>query len=280
MVTSRLIENFIDDSSKPTISVVDLLEQARTIACVLGDKKFAKFCEKELNGYAENEKVPDYRQIGSIRQIWYDGPLIKEADKDAPKYGVNNYLMISCRNPIKYICTVVESGKNYVSAPWDDDKFFGYKNRTIIELHFLQKIECEVRIKINDWKITNIKNGTFSVSDDKDKGGNTIIYNNGGTNLNNFGNMENTSIQTTQIIDLEKISNLIDQISQNIKALHLPEVQENGLNSDISEIKDMIAQKDESGIRKVLRKIDSICQNITGNVVAAGIIAEIASILG
>ena len=92
--------------------------------------------------------------------------------------------------------------------------------------------------------------------------------------------MENTSIQTTQIIDLEKISNLIDQISQNIKALHLPEVQENGLSSDISEIKNMIAQKDESGIRKVLQKIDGICQNIAGNVVAAGIIAQIASILG
>ena len=56
----NIIEKFIEDSSKPTISVVDLLEQARTIACVLGDKKFAKFCEKELNGYAENEKEGFY----------------------------------------------------------------------------------------------------------------------------------------------------------------------------------------------------------------------------
>ena len=142
MSIAKLITDFITDSAKSATPVADLLEQARTIASVIEDNDFAKFCEKELNGYDEKDKVPDYRQIAATRQIWYDGPPLKPEDK---RVGVGNHYTFSCRNPIKDISDVVASGKDYISAPWDDEEFRGYKNRNVIEFRLLQKLEIEVR---------------------------------------------------------------------------------------------------------------------------------------
>ena len=143
MSIAKLITDFITDSAKSATPVADLLEQARTIASVIEDNDFAKFCEKELNGYDEKDKVPDYRQIAATRQIWYDGPLLKPEDK---RVAVGNHYTFSCRNPIKDISDVVASGKDYISAPWDDEEFRGYKNRNVIKFHLLQNFENKERI--------------------------------------------------------------------------------------------------------------------------------------
>ena len=170
MSLTKLITDFITDSARSVTPVADLLEQARTIACVIEDNDFAKFCEKELNGYDEKDEVPDYRQIAATRQIWYDGPPLKPEDK---RVAVGNHYTFSCRNPIKDISDVVASGKDYISAPWDDEEFRGYKNRNVIKFHLLQKLEIEVRKKINDWKTLKIKNGSFSLNNSE----NTSIIN-------------------------------------------------------------------------------------------------------
>lgn len=176
----NLISDFITDSAKSATPVADLLEQARTIACVIEDNDFAQFCEKELNGYDEDDEVPGYRQIAATRQIWYDGPLLKPEDK---RVAVGNHYTFSCRNPIKDISDVVASGKDYISAPWDDEEFRGYKNRNVIEFQLLQKLEIEVRKKINDWKTLKLKEGHFSLDSNR----NAPV-------INNFGNMEGTNI--------------------------------------------------------------------------------------
>ena len=184
----KLITDFITDSAKSATPVADLLEQARTIASVIEDNDFAKFCEKELNGYDEKDDVPDYRQIAATRQIWYDGPLLKPEDK---RVAVGNHYTFSCRNPIKDISGVVASGKDYISAPWDDEEFRGYKNRNVIEFRLLQKLEIEVRKKINDWKTLRIKEGQFSLDSNRNA---PVINNFGNINgANLIGSMVNSS---------------------------------------------------------------------------------------
>lgn len=188
MSIAKLITDFITDSAKSATPVADLLEQARTIASVIEDNDFAKFCEKELNGYDEKDKVPDYRQIAATRQIWYDGPLLKPEDK---RVAVGNHYTFSCRNPIKDISDVVASGKDYISAPWDDEEFRGYKNRNVIKFHLLQKLEIEVRKKINDWKTLRIKEGQFSLDSNRNA---PVINNFGNINgANLIGSMVNSS---------------------------------------------------------------------------------------
>ena len=92
--------------------------------------------------------------------------------------------------------------------------------------------------------------------------------------------MTNSSATINNSFDFEKVSELIEQIVKNLGNLHLVDNQETELKSDISEIKEMINRKDEKGTRKILHKIDGICQNITGSLVASGIIAQIGQILG
>jgi hypothetical protein len=188
MSIAKLVTDFITDSAKSATPVADLLEQARTIASVIEDNDFAKFCEKELNGYDEKDDVPDYRQIAATRQIWYDGPLLKPEDK---RVAVGNHYTFSCRNPIKDISGVVASGKDYISAPWDDEEFRGYKNRNVIEFRLLQKLEIEVRKKINDWKTLRIKEGQFSLDSNRNA---PVINNFGNINgANLIGSMVNSS---------------------------------------------------------------------------------------
>lgn len=188
MSIAKLVTDFITDSAKSATPVADLLEQARTIASVIEDNDFAKFCEKELNGYDEKDDVPDYRQIAATRQIWYDGPLLKPEDK---RVAVGNHYTFSCRNPIKDISDVVASGKDYISAPWDDEEFRGYKNRNVIEFRLLQKLEIEVRKKINDWKTLRIKEGQFSLDSNRNA---PVINNFGNINgANLIGSMVNSS---------------------------------------------------------------------------------------
>ena len=276
MSIAKLIEDFITNSAKSSTPVADLLEQARTIADLIDDKKFAKFCERELNGYAENEKLPDYRQVNATLDIWYDGPLIKA---DAQRYAVGNPVIIPCWNPIKDISSVVASGKDYVSPVQDDKNIRDYKNRTVIKLFFLQRIENEVRKKINEWKSSKIKEGKFSLDSDK---GTPIINNYGNINgANIIGSMTNSSatINNNNSFDFKKVSDLIEQVLQNIASLRLTNNQEAELKSDLVEIKQMVTQKDETGVRKLLHKIEALCQNITGSLVATGIISQISQIL-
>ena len=200
MSIAKLITDFITDSAKSATPVADLLEQARTIASVIEDNDFAKFCEKELNGYDEKDKVPDYRQIAATRQIWYDGPLLKPEDK---RVAVGNHYTFSCRNPIKDISDVVASGKDYISAPWDDEEFRGYKNRNVIEFRLLQKLEIEVRKKINDWKSLKLKEGQFSLDSNR----NAPV-------INNFGNINGANL-IGSMVDSSAIINNTSADSRN-----------------------------------------------------------------
>lgn len=74
MICTKLINDFITNSAKSTIPVADLLEQARTIASIIEDNDFVHFCEKELNGYDEEDDAPEHRLVEVITQSWYDGP--------------------------------------------------------------------------------------------------------------------------------------------------------------------------------------------------------------
>ena len=108
----------------------------------------------------------------------------------------------------------------------------------------------------------------------------TIININGSVSDSNVvGHMEHSSVTIGNSFDFEKVLSIVQQISQSIKTLQLTPEQENELKADISEIKEKINQKDESGVRKVLKKIDGSCQNLVGNLAATGVAALIAPFL-
>ena len=188
----KLIEDFIADSAKSQTPLPDLLEEARSVANVIGDFKFTSFCEKELNGYDENEKLPDYRYVEKKVQSWYDGPL----EPNAKRYMTTMSKSYEIRDPMKVVCDISKEQKDYerfFEIPNDPWKGL-YKNKEIIRLISFQRIEFFVRQKINDWKNQMLKDGRLALDVSNPK---TEININGSVNGSNIvGNMDRSSVSS------------------------------------------------------------------------------------
>ena len=70
----RLIQDLIDALSKPETQIEDALILAQVLAHKLSDKEMATWVDSELNGYAEQAELPDYRHVtmeirGNVRNI-------------------------------------------------------------------------------------------------------------------------------------------------------------------------------------------------------------------
>ena len=182
----KLIEDFITDSAKSQTLLPDLLEEARTVANVIGEFKFASFCEKELNGYDEEDEMPDYRYVEKKVQSWYDGPL----DPNAKRYMTTMSKSYEIRDPIKVVCDISKEQKDYerfFEIPNDPWKGL-YKNKEIIKLISFQRIEFFVRQKINDWKNQMLKKGKLTLDGSNPK-----------TEINNFN--INAPVNNSNIVD-------------------------------------------------------------------------------
>ena len=288
---SKSVLDLQNDCLNRSIPCSQLLLKAYAIARKLNIAEMVDFCKNELDGYQDKlKKIPKYRQVNTCTNLcngytWYIATLPFNLSLTSLPHSVKEMEMICSAEKeyinVKMTAEQIQTMKTIFNNPNIID---GY---TLIFVYLVEGVIFKIRRTILEWALKLGEDGIWGenlefTEGELSKAQNTTIVNNFGS-INN-SNLINSMIKSTATINnglvFAKVTELTNQISQNIKALHLPEVQENGLSSDISEIKDMIARKDESGIRKVLHKIDCICQNITGNVVAAGIIAQIASILG
>jgi hypothetical protein len=188
----KLIEDFIADSAKSQTPLPDLLEEARSVANVIGEFKFALFCEKELNGYDEEDDMPDYRYVEKKVQSWYDGPL----EPNAQRYMTVMSKSHEIRDPMEVICEISKEKKDYEwFFKWPNDPLKDvYKNKAIIKLISFQRIEFFVRQKINDWKNQMLKEGKLALDGSSPKTEINTININGSVNGSNIvGNMDNSS---------------------------------------------------------------------------------------
>ena len=253
MLIAKLIEVFITDSAKSTIPVADLLEQARTIACAIKDNDFAKFCEKELNGYDEEDKAPDHRLVEVITQSWYDGPLKKT---DVPNIGTNVASTEFFRKSIKFICELLNEKKDFeefLKWPNDPQKDL-YKNRIIVKRHYLQRIESEVRRQINEWKSQKINDGTFSINCAEDANG-------------------------VKEFDYNAVKELLESIKELTKESSVSNNDRNLLNTRLETIEQKLNQKDSKSVQSLLNSLGVWAQNIACSVIGADIYSKIDTFL-
>ena len=182
----KLIEYFISDIAKTQTPLPDLLEEARSVANVIGDFAFASFCEKELNGYGEEDDMPDYRYVEKKIQSWYDGPL----EPNAKRYMTVMSKSHEIRDPMEVICEISKEKKDYEwFFKWPNDPLKDvYKNKAIIKRISFQNIEFFVRKKINDWKNQILKDGKLALDGSNPK-----------TEINNFN--INAPVNNSNIVD-------------------------------------------------------------------------------
>lgn len=189
----KLIEDFIADSAKSQTPLPDLLEEARSVANVIGEFEFASFCEKELNGYDEVDDLPAYRYVDKKVQSWYNGPI----DPNAKRCMTETTQSYEIRDPMKVVCDILKEQKDYERCfEWPKDPFRKvYKNKEIIRLISFQRIEFFVRQKINDWKNQMLKKGKLALDGSNPKTEINNININGSVNGSNIvGNMNRSLV--------------------------------------------------------------------------------------
>lgn len=60
----------IEDINNPDVPVSTLLRRAKNLAAKLNQSDFLVWIDKELNGYAVDDKYPDYRKISGEVKFW------------------------------------------------------------------------------------------------------------------------------------------------------------------------------------------------------------------
>ena len=108
----------------------------------------------------------------------------------------------------------------------------------------------------------------------------TITYINANNSNIHFGDMINSSQKIIKSdLDLCEIGKLIESISKNIHDIGLSIECQNKLNENIDIIKDAIQKKDTDRVKNVLSVIKDMCYNVSGNLIASGIIQQISTFL-
>mgnify|MGYP000091519300 CR=1 FL=1 len=64
------IQSLKEKILNPNVKVSELLREAKIIAHELEDKEFLKWIDRELNGYSENDEVPQYRMTWVKHVAW------------------------------------------------------------------------------------------------------------------------------------------------------------------------------------------------------------------
>ena len=275
-----------------------LLLKAYAIAEKLSIKDMADFCTNEINGYfdIENKHIPLYRRI-HVNTEAYNAPYKRWEPVSFPAGHPRSMRFVV--ESIPEIEKLEQSKQEMLEVRLNfDDQLAIYKIIDMPRPMFLHQIFTAaqvtsilqiVRKLVLDWALKLEKQGIFGEdlvfsSEEqnrvKDVPSIQIIQNWNMSGANLFNSSINPSNTINNGFDFEKISKLMEDISQKLVDLALPDNQETELKSAITEIRDLVAKKDETGIRKVLRKIENICQSIPGNVIAALICSQIGQILG
>lgn len=272
---NEIINDFLKKSiNSGNITCYELLESARTVANFIKDFEFAKYCEKEINGYNSKDSVPAYRKIKVTYETWAMGHSTGISIFPAPGEGEDSIpkkpLYCMCKNtwdsvatqPIVDIEKKIQGNHNVVSDffnfPGDPLKN-STKHRTSIELSHYKGIVQGIRNKINDWKNQMIAQGTFTM-DQINSTSNITIINKDGQNINNIGSNSGSITQTTtnnsNNIDFEALKQLITKIETDLEnAKNIEAEKADSLKEQIASLKKFVEEQNETSTMDLLKNI-------------------------
>lgn len=288
------------DAMDNSIPVSALVRKAYIIAKKLGISEFEKWVHSELNGYeVDKGKIPSYRKIQGDIRGWnpYHGwiPVVIENEKVSEILSNNKIAQ-----PITDIEILANSEGNCLSMKFSqkvqNQLSKGIKMQTNFELQFnkeqMKSILEAVRNIVLGWALKLEEDGikgyglTFSAEEkEMAKEKNYNIY-------NYYGDINNSQIQqnphhSVQFMDqsecdIETIKHLINWINENLESFGLEREKVSEICSELSTLKVQIESPKPKGaiLKEGLNSLRSIFEGVSGNLLASGILYEIAKILG
>ncbi|MDQ5954182.1 MAG: AbiTii protein [Patescibacteria group bacterium] len=297
---SSIIQELQIEATNTTNSVSDLLRKAKIVAVKLDLKEFAEWIEKELNGYGVSHKkdFPEYRIAKGEPKAWnpYHGwqPIgftnIEAGNSWSQKYitqPVGELDDLAKSDSSTFVILYDTEAKNHLMKAIGletDIKFWLGRNA-------VTGILDSVRNLILDWALRLEKAGvvgegiSFSPEDKKKAQVANTTYSIG--HIENFagaiGNIDhaNVTIQQANGFSQEKVIDLVSQIQKFLPEVKLKTEETESVKMLAKELKEEMSKDvpEQSKIKTALLSLKAIFEGVAGNVIAQGIIVELAKLL-
>lgn len=283
------------DALNKKVAVSDLLRKALVISKKLGISQIAEWLNNELNGYSLDSEIPHYREIhGQVKVMNpYHGwqPL---------NFGDAEMADFFSKRKIKQPVSELESlsatkDSRFLQVPFSQDAVNQLMKGMDIPLQpallvastEIVGILDAVRNNILDWALQLEQEGILgdgmSFSPQERQTANQTTY----QITNNIGNMQNSQIQqhsagATQKFEIENdlgmVVELLTKVKREINEFELADSDEKELLAEIATIESQAQspRPKKSIIFESLNSIKTILENMTGNILASGILTELA----
>ena len=269
----------------------DLLRKALFVARKLKVKKFESWISLELNGYKEDDVIPEYREVTGKVQ-WFNPyrgwcPLIIQNEKIAKIVTIQKI-----GQQISEIQSLLRGDHSslVILLPQGIQNILSTNTGHVTEYQLsisksqLEKIQDTVKNIIFEWALKLEEDGimgeNLSFSEKEKHEATKHNY-----NFNNFyGDASKIQIQqdvtnSTQTIaidavDIEQISNFIIELNDNLSRAGLSKTQQNLIESEIELIMKEIktAEPATSELKRSLDSIKTIFEGASGSLVASGLL--------
>ena len=291
------------EAMKSDNDILTILRMALAVATKLDLNDFEVWIGKELEGYQEEDIVPNYRQ-----QYW----KIESSDKSDNSNDfffslVNKFKRLtnySVFNSIPDLIQIMNTNECNLVPKLTSSIVHNITKEAKIDVCvqgvdpniYIPNIIEQVRTEIFKWALMLEKNGilgsalTFTIEEKEIAKNNsqTINYI---TNNNIYGDNNNTQVQQNsdnskqaiKTFDYDKVLAtllLIQNQSDDQKFITANGDKTEEIKSIINETIEMVKQKDEpTKIKTCLNKLKDITQNVAGNLLATGIYNEILQLM-
>jgi hypothetical protein len=293
-MTSIVLE-LQQDAMNKNIEISDLLRKALVVATKLNITDFATWINQELNGYKEDDDIPEYRKIQGIikaRNPYHGLVPVTMPDAETEEKFSNT----STNQPISGIVDLLkqpQSGLLQFQLPNDIKRYLidqiGLEPYLIIDRSTLARILDTVRTKVLEYALKLEQEGIIgtgiSFSTEKKQKASQITY-----NTINISNMHNSQLQQSSAtanqtyngnLNINDIKSLIKEIKAKTPDLNLSDQDLTKLNSKIKELEKQITstKPEDNIIKQCLTSMRTICEGVASNVAAVHFINLIARII-
>lgn len=294
---SGLVLELQADALNRNIPVSDLLRKALVVTRKLGVSHIEKWLNNELNGYGPDSEVPQYREIHGQVKVWnpYHGwqPL-NFGDSEMAEALTKRKIM----QPVGELDSLNTKGDGgYLQVPFPQHIINSLMNAMNVPLQpTLHVAPSEViglldavRNNVLDFALQLEQEGILgegmSFSKDEKKTASQITY----QITNNIGSMQNSQIQQhssgtqnlTSGSDLNALLCFLAKLKQGTSDLKLDHALEEELLAEISTVESQAKspRPKQNILFESLKTIRTILEGAAGNVLASGLLAEIAKFI-
>lgn len=290
-----LVLELQSDALNPEVAVDDLLRKALVVSRKLGLSEVQEWVGSELGGYATGE-VPPYREIrgelkffNPVQGRWVPAHIPHDDLADSIRkqncfQSVGELRDLLAGNAKVLLIKFPAGAQQQLMDMFQEDM----EPALHVPRQAFVKVLDAVRNKVLDWSLDlearQILGSGLTFSPGEKQSASQIHYN----TVNNIGSMTSSQIQQhspgqqTMHVDTQGLKTFADALDAALKNLKLPAEVEQELTAEIKTLRAQIdSPKPKSNVLRVcLGSVKEILEGAAGNVLATGLLAHLAPLIG